>query len=70
MRLLQIQRCFCGFCYVTEEDLKLFNRNLLASLHENTMLYNALCMGWFKSASLSRAFSAFVLSFEISNYNL
>ena len=25
-----------GFCYVTEEDLKFFNRNLLACLHEDT----------------------------------
>ena len=44
MRLLQIQRCFYGFCYVTEEDLKCFNRNLLACQRENKMLYNTLCM--------------------------
>ena len=50
MRLLQIQRCFYGVCYVTEEDLKLFNKNLLACLHEDTMLYNALCIQWLKSA--------------------
>ena len=36
MQLLRIQRCFYGFCYVTEEILKFFNRNLLACLHEDT----------------------------------
>ena len=36
MQLLRIQRCFYGFCYVTEEDLKFFNRNLLECLHEDT----------------------------------
>ena len=36
MRLLWIQHCFYGFYYVTEENLKFFNRNLLAYLHEDT----------------------------------
>ena len=37
MRLLRIQSCFNRFYYVTEEDVKLFNRNLLAGLHEDTI---------------------------------
>ena len=37
MRLiLWIQHCFYGFYYVTEEDLKFFDRNLLAYLHKDT----------------------------------
>ena len=30
MQLQRIQRCFSGFYYVTEEDLKFFNRNFLS----------------------------------------
>ena len=42
MRLLRIQRCFYGFFYVTEEDLKFFSRNLLACLQEDTSLLRLL----------------------------
>ena len=38
MWLLWIQCCFYGFYYVTEEDLKFFNRNLLAYGHKDTSL--------------------------------
>ena len=36
MQLKQKQRCFSRFYYVTEENLKFFNRNLLACPHEDT----------------------------------
>ena len=36
MQLQRIQRCFSGFYYVTEEDLKFFNRNFLSLSNEDT----------------------------------
>ena len=42
MRLQRIQRCFYGFFYVTEEDLKFFSRNLPACLQEDTSLLRLL----------------------------
>ena len=36
MRLQRVKRCFYGLCSVTKEDLKIFNRNLLACLHDDT----------------------------------
>ena len=41
LHVLRIQRCFYGFYCVTEEDLKIFNRNLLACLQEDT---SSLCL--------------------------
>ena len=50
MQLPRIQRCFYKFYCVTKEDLKCFNRNLLACLHEDTVQARCGCKDWLEGA--------------------